>query len=251
MFSVSCVGLCKHFAGQQPVQDLNFEFPAGEITSIVGESGCGKTTLLRLIAGLESADSGTIAFVSGTQETRVRRPIISVVFQEPRLFPWLTVRQNVALAVRDLSAEKQDKIIAETLDMVGLSSASGKLPSELSGGMAQRVGMARALCRRPDILLLDEAFSALDALTREKLRTEFIGIAQTRPMTTILVTHDVPEAVLLSKTICKLKAGRIQNLWRLEADYPRTIGQPGVAALADEILQSFFAETGPDTKHSL
>ena len=106
--------------------------------------------------------------------------------------------------------------------------------------MAQRVGMARALCRHPDILLLDEAFSALDALTREKLRAEFISIASKRAMTTILVTHDVPEAVMLSQTVCKLKDGAIEKVWSIDAPYPRTIGMPGLATLADEILQSFF-----------
>lgn len=249
MFSVSCSKLCKSFPDQQPLQDLSFTFRAGEITSIVGESGCGKTTLLRLIAGLEKVDSGVISFIDGSNQQSQRHPVISTVFQEPRLFPWLTARQNIALAVRHKPMAEQKALIEDTLQIVGLSAAADKYPHQLSGGMAQRVGMARALCRHPDVLLLDEAFSALDALTRERLRSEFINIARARPMTTILVTHDVPEAVLLSKCICKLKNGRIQNVWDLESDYPRSIGQPAVAALADEILNSFFSNTNND--HSL
>ena len=106
-----------------------------------------------------------------------KNPVISMVFQEPRLFPWLTARENIAFAVRGKPLQEQQQLIDETLQTVGLSAAADKYPHELSGGMAQRVGMARALCRHPDILLLDEAFSALDALTREKLRAEFISIA--------------------------------------------------------------------------
>ncbi len=245
MFAVSCRRLVKRFshpegAASTPADDLSFDFEAGAITSIVGESGCGKTTLLRLLAGLEKADAGSIVYTQTQARGCSPKPVISMVFQEPRLFPWLSVKDNVALAVRHLPKAEQQARTAETLAVVGLSGAAAKMPHELSGGMAQRVGMARALCRHPDILLLDEAFSALDALTREKLRSEFIDIAARRPMTTILVTHDVLEAVLLSKTICRLDNGRITQTWRHEAPYPRRIGQKGVAELADTILASFF-----------
>lgn len=240
MFSVSCTGLTKQFRVQKPIRDFSFVFKAGQITSIVGESGCGKTTLLRLIAGLERPDAGTISYVEETGLPVSRRPVISTVFQEPRLFPWLTARENIALAVRDKSPAERQRLVNETLRTVGLASAADKYPHELSGGMAQRVGMARALCRKPDILLLDEAFSALDALTREKLRAEFVAIASSRPITTILVTHDVPEAVLLSQTICKLSNGSVNRVWSVAAPYPRTISLPGLAELADEILKSFF-----------
>ena len=240
MFSVSCSHLVKHFAGVTPARDLCFEFEAGAITAIVGRSGCGKTTLLRMIAGLEAPESGSIAFTDRAGGSRGRRPVISMVFQEPRLFPWLTVRENIALAVRRKPAAEQRALVDETLETVALSAAADKMPRELSGGMAQRVGMARALCRHPDILLLDEAFSALDALTREKLRAEFIEIASRRPMTTILVTHDVLEAVLLSRTVCRLEEGAFTQTWQVPAPYPRRLGQPGLARLADSILEAFF-----------
>lgn len=253
MFSIACRHLTKRFASSgrpaadkgssvatEPANDLSFDFAAGKITAIVGQSGCGKTTLLRMIAGLEVPNAGEIVFCDETGAKR--HPVISTVFQEPRLFPWLNVRDNIALAVRSKPEAERNALIDETLETVGLTQAAFKMPHELSGGMAQRVGMARALCRHPDILLLDEAFSALDALTREKLRGEFIDIAARRPMTTILVTHDVLEAVLLSSTICKLEAGAVAQSWTIEAPYPRRLGQPGLARLADGILASFFEE---------
>ena len=240
MFCIRCRGLVKRYGKTTPAQDISFEFAAGQITSIVGESGCGKTTLLRMIAGLELPDSGSVEYVDQQSRDGSKTPVISMVFQEPRLFDWLTVRENIALAVRSRPRDEQLELIDETLRTVGLSAAADKYPQELSGGMAQRVGMARALCRRPDILLLDEAFSSLDALTREKLRAQFISIAAQRPMTTILVTHDVAEAVMLSRTVCKLKNGAIEQVWNVAAPYPRSIGTPGLAALVDEILQSFF-----------
>lgn len=263
MFSITCRHLVKRFASNSvqgpvqatslpPIEDLSFEFPAGKITAIIGQSGCGKTTLLRMIAGLETPDAGEIVFADegAGDRPRERRPVVSTVFQEPRLFPWLNVRDNIGLAVRSRPADEKKALIDETLETVGLASAAFKMPHELSGGMAQRVGMARALCRHPDILLLDEAFSALDALTREKLRGEFIDIASRRPMTTILVTHDVLEAVLLSSTVCKLEAGVISRTWTIGAPYPRRLGQQGLAELADGILASFFDQHQTTSLHN-
>ena len=242
MYAVRCQNLTKRFETRKTLRDLTFDFPAGEITAIVGESGCGKTTLLRLIAGRDAPQEGSIAFVRGDDGENAR-PVVSTVFQEPRLFPWLTAAQNVALAVRHLPEREQTARVAEALAAVGLLKAADKYPQELSGGMAQRTGLARALCRRPDVLLLDESFSALDALTRERVRLQFLAITETRPMTVILVTHDVPEAVLLSRTVCKLENGRIARTWRVEAPYPRTLGQRQVSGLTDDILQSFFEPT--------
>ncbi len=239
MISIRCEHLTKTFEGSstivKPVDDLTLEFEAGRISAIIGESGCGKTTLLRLIAGLETADSGKIIF--GQLH---RAPVISMVFQEPRLFPWFTVEQNIALSVRHLPSTEQREKVENVLELVGLKAFREALPGELSGGMAQRVGLARALCPSPDILLLDEAFSGLDALTRRRIYGEFIRIHQKAPITTILVTHDVTEAVLLSSKVYRFAEGRCRQQFRVDFDYPRSLATEGLGELSETILDQFL-----------
>lgn len=242
MFSIECKNLSKEFRSQngsiKPVDGLSLNLKAGEIHAVIGESGCGKTTLLRLIAGLETPDCGSMSFSPQGQV-----PTISIVFQEPRLFPWFTVEKNVALSVRHLSADEQNEKVRRVLELVGLSKCRELLPSQLSGGMAQRVGLARALCPEPDILLLDEAFSALDALTRSKIYPEFIRIHERQPVTTVLVTHDVTEAVLLSRNIYRLGKGRLLKTYCVDQPYPRTLATAGVGGLIEDILKDFLTET--------
>ena len=242
MFSIECKNLSKEFRSQngsiKPVDGLSLSLKAGEIHAVIGESGCGKTTLLRLIAGLETPDCGSMSFSPQGQV-----PTISIVFQEPRLFPWFTVEKNVALSVRHLSADEQNEKVRRVLELVGLSKYRELLPSQLSGGMAQRVGLARALCPEPDILLLDEAFSALDALTRSKIYPEFIRIHERQPVTTVLVTHDVTEAVLLSRNIYRLGKGRLLKTYCVDQPYPRTLATAGVGGLIEDILKDFLTET--------
>ena len=242
MFSIECKNLSKEFRSQngsiKPVDGLSLNLKAGEIHAVIGESGCGKTTLLRLIAGLETPDCGSMSFSPQGQV-----PTISIVFQEPRLFPWFTVEKNVALSVRHLSADEQNEKVRRVLELVGLSKYRELLPSQLSGGMAQRVGLARALCPEPDILLLDEAFSALDALTRSKIYPEFIRIHERQPVTTVLVTHDVTEAVLLSRNIYRLGKGRLLKTYCVDQPYPRTLATAGVGGLIEDILKDFLTET--------
>lgn len=242
MFSIECKNLSKEFRSQngsiKPVDGLSLNLKAGEIHAVIGESGCGKTTLLRLIAGLETPDCGSMSFSPQGQV-----PTISIVFQEPRLFPWFTVEKNVALSVRHLSADEQNEKVRRVLELVGLSKCRELLPSQLSGGMAQRVGLARALCPEPDILLLDEAFSALDALTRSKIYPEFIRIHERQPVTTVLVTHDVTEAVLLSRNIYRLGKGRLLKTYCVDQPYPRTLATAGVGRLIEDILEDFLTET--------
>ena len=242
MFSIECKNLSKEFRSQngsiKPVDGLSLNLKAGEIHAVIGESGCGKTTLLRLIAGLETPDCGSMSFSPQGQV-----PTISIVFQEPRLFPWFTVEKNVALSVRHLSADEQNEKVRRVLELVGLSKYRDLLPSQLSGGMAQRVGLARALCPEPDILLLDEAFSALDALTRSKIYPEFIRIHERQPVTTVLVTHDVTEAVLLSRNIYRLGKGRLLKTYCVDQPYPRTLATAGVGGLIEDILKDFLTET--------
>ena len=242
MFSIECKNLSKEFRSQngsiKPVDGLSLNLKAGEIHAVIGESGCGKTTLLRLIAGLETPDCGSMSFSPQGQV-----PTISIVFQEPRLFPWFTVEKNVALSVRHLSTDEQNEKVRRVLELVGLSKCRELLPSQLSGGMAQRVGLARALCPEPDILLLDEAFSALDALTRSKIYPEFIRIHERQPVTTVLVTHDVTEAVLLSRNIYRLGKGRLLKTYCVDQPYPRTLATAGVGRLIEDILKDFLTET--------
>ena len=210
-----------------PIDGLSLEMPAGGITAVIGRSGCGKTTLLRLLAGLEKPDSA---------------PRTAVVFQEHRLFPWMSVRRNVEVAVRHLPADERRAKVDAVLALTGLAHASESMPAALSGGMSQRVGLARALAAEPELLLLDEAFSSLDALTRRQLYDEFVRIHAARPVTTVLVTHDVTEAVLLSSRICRLENGVIARTYDNPAPYPRSLATPGLGALSEEILRGFLEE---------
>jgi sulfonate transport system ATP-binding protein len=171
--------------------DLDLDVARGERVAILGASGCGKSTLLRCIAGLERADAGTIATTGE----------IGVVFQEPRLFPWLTVERNVAFGARNAAERAR---VANVLALVGLSAAKARLPKELSGGMAQRAALARALVRDPQLLLLDEPFAALDALRRIELRAAVSEILEFTRASAILVTHDVEDALALADRVVVL-----------------------------------------------
>lgn len=181
--------------GTQALSSVSLDIPAGEIVVLLGESGCGKTSLLRIVAGLEDASAGAVR-LDGEPITGPH-PAIGMVFQEPRLMPWLTAAQNVAFGVSSKQAASVDALLAR----VGLASQGGKLPRDLSGGQQQRVAIARALVARPKILLLDEPFSALDAMTREDLQDHFLELwALDRP-TIVLVTHDIEEAAVLADRV--------------------------------------------------
>ena len=173
---------------------------------------------------------------------RAAAPRTAVVFQEHRLFPWMSVRRNVEVAVRHLPADERRAKVDAVLALTGLAHASEAMPAALSGGMSQRVGLARALAAEPELLLLDEAFSSLDALTRRQLYDEFVRIHAARPVTTVLVTHDVTEAVLLSSRICRLENGVIARTYDNPAPYPRSLATPGLGALSEEILRGFLEE---------
>ncbi|MBN2510830.1 MAG: ATP-binding cassette domain-containing protein [Spirochaetales bacterium] len=194
----------------EPVQAVNsvtLKLNEGSFTALVGHSGCGKTTLLRLIAGLESPDEGSV-------DIHPAGAFPALVFQDPRLLPWLTVQKNLRAALRhrhDLAASKaeRERLIDESLTLVGLESRKKAWPHELSGGMAQRAGLARALCQTSGFMLLDEPFSALDAITRERLQKEMKIIWNTTKSTTLFVTHDISEALYLSQRVLVMKDGRI------------------------------------------
>ena len=207
---ISVEGLSKAWPGQPPVfEDLGFGIERGETVCLLGHSGCGKTTVLNVLAGLEEATSGGVILdgreVVGPGLDR------AVVFQGHALLPWLTALENVAFAVRSRwPGWKADRVRAHGqryLDLVHLTGAEGKRPAELSGGMRQRVGIARALAIEPKVLLLDEPFSALDALTRGSLQDEVLRISAATRQTIFLITHDIDEAVLLADRIVLMTPG--------------------------------------------
>ena len=192
------------------IRDINLRVQRGEFTALIGHSGCGKSTLLNLIAGLDVATSGVL--VCAGREISGPGPDRGVVFQNHSLLPWLTCFDNVYLAVERVfsATEKKSQLIARTeaaLKMVGLTHAMQKHPNEISGGMKQRVGIARALAIEPAVLLLDEPFGALDALTRAHLQDELMRIVADTKSTVVMVTHDVDEAVLLSDKIVMMTNG--------------------------------------------
>jgi ABC-type nitrate/sulfonate/bicarbonate transport system ATPase subunit len=184
------------------LDDVSFTIPATEVACVVGPSGCGKSTLLGLAAGLFAPSSGAIAW-DGAPVRLGPNQHLGMAFQQPGLFPWLTVRQNVAIGLRTRGHTRRDarRTAEEFLRTVGLADFQDAYPSQLSGGMAQRVGIARALALRPRLLLLDEPFAAVDAFTRLKLQQELLGLLKRYRPTVMFVTHDVAEAIALGDMI--------------------------------------------------
>ncbi len=212
--------------GTNPVlRHINLDVQRGEFISLIGHSGCGKSTVLNIVAGLLKASSGGV-IVDG-REVNEPGPDRAVVFQNHSLLPWLTVYQNVELAVNKIfrgsrSAAERREWILHNLDMVNMSHALDRLPSQISGGMKQRVGIARALAMEPKVLLLDEPFGALDALTRAHLQDEVMRIQAELGNTVIMITHDVDEAVLLSDRIVMMTNGPAATIGQvLTVDLPR------------------------------
>jgi nitrate/nitrite transport system ATP-binding protein len=205
--------------------DINLNVKQGEFIALIGHSGCGKSTLLNLVAGLTDPTEGVLLL--SEKEIKGPGPERGVVFQNHSLLPWLTCFGNVHLAVERVFGTKESKAKLKertlaALDLVGLSHAIHKHPNEISGGMKQRVGIARALAMEPKVLLLDEPFGALDALTRAGLQDELMRIVKETHATTLMVTHDVDEAVLLSDRIVMMTNGPAATIGEiLEVDLPR------------------------------
>jgi bicarbonate transport system ATP-binding protein len=206
------------------LKNIDLDIKQGEFVSLIGHSGCGKSTLLNMVAGLDLPTDGVV-MLQGEQILRPG-PDRMVVFQNYSLLPWMTVRQNIDLAVKNvlshLPAGERRGIVEKHIDMVGLRHAADKPPDQLSGGMKQRVAIARALAIRPKLLLLDEPFGALDALTRGNLQEQLMAICEENHVTAIMVTHDVDEAILLSDRVVMLTNGPESNIGQiLEVDLPR------------------------------
>jgi nitrate/nitrite transport system ATP-binding protein len=191
------------------VTDVNLEIKKDEIISIIGHSGCGKSTLLNMISGLDAQTSGHI--ILENKEVKGPRPDRAVVFQNHSLLPWLTVYQNIEMAVKkvmpELNADELKERVEHFISMVNLDHAAKKLPDEISGGMKQRVGIARALSITPKVLLMDEPFGALDSLTRANLQEHLMRIQQKVKNTVVIITHDIDEAVLLSDRVIMMTNG--------------------------------------------
>jgi NitT/TauT family transport system ATP-binding protein len=218
------------------LSNIDLDVAQGEIVCLVGTSGCGKTTILNIVAGLDKPTSGTVA-------TRGRP---SLMFQEAALFPWLTVQANVELPLRLAGVGKavRRQRAADLLDTVHLGGFGKRLPHQLSGGMRQRVAMARAFAQDADILLMDEPFGALDAMTRDSLHDELETLARTRGLTVLFVTHNVREAARLGDRIVVLspRPGRVKATFDVDIPHPRRIESPEVSGLAGRVTDQLRQE---------
>lgn len=214
---------------------------AGSFVSIIGPSGCGKSTLLRAIMGLDASFEGEILI----GDTAVQGPGIErgIVFQEPRLLPWARVRDNIAFALPASARSRRAAAPERLMRLFGLADFADAWPNQLSGGMMQRVALARALVNLPEVLLMDEPFGALDAHTKTTLQVEFADVFRTQLTTTLMVTHDVEEAVYLSDAIMILtgRPGRLLDVVEVDLPRPRDRADPRFVALRFEILRRAFA----------
>jgi NitT/TauT family transport system ATP-binding protein/sulfonate transport system ATP-binding protein len=243
--------VCKSFAGADGrpllvLDQFSFTVNAGEMLALIGPSGCGKTTLLRLVAGLDLVDSGELHL--GDESIRGPGAERGLVFQDPNLFPWLTVRRNIeaGLLARGVLQERRSDV-DEFLRLMGLEAFADVFPHQLSGGMAQRAALARALVNHPRLLLLDEPLGALDQFTRMRMQDEVLRLWQTRGTTMVLVTHDIDEAIYMSDRIVLMtpRPGRIERVIDVPLPRPRQRVSPQFLELRASILEMLhFAGQG-------
>ncbi|MEX0279128.1 MAG: ABC transporter ATP-binding protein [Ruegeria sp.] len=213
---ISCENVRKSFDRTDAVAEFSTVFQAGRTTALVGPSGCGKSTILRMIAGLDVPDAGLIRLGLETPKQVARRGGLSMAFQDPSLLPWRTVRSNIALGAE--LARKPAGGVDDLIHLVGLDGFADHRPAELSGGMRQRAAIARSLISEPEVLLLDEPFGAVDAITRRRLNQDLPPLWRRRKTTTILVTHSVEEAVLLSDRVIVLSPRPARILSDIQID---------------------------------
>ncbi|GHV91941.1 ABC transporter ATP-binding protein [Spirochaetia bacterium] len=235
------------------LNNISLDFESGEFVSLIGPSGCGKSTLLRIIAGLAQPDSGELDL----DGDKIREPGYErgLVFQDPTLFPWKTIYENIAFGLRARGVYRQEKHnIPEFFKLVGLENFEKSYPHHLSGGMAQRASLARALVNNPKVLLLDEPLGALDAFTRMNMQDEILKIWERRGMTSIMVTHDVDEAIYMADRIVVMSArpAKIEQVIKVEIGRPRQRDDPDFLELRAKILQILhFAGTRQELQYYL
>jgi sulfonate transport system ATP-binding protein len=235
------------------LRDINLDIKDGEFVSIVGPSGCGKSTLLRMIAGLDTVTDGQILYDDKSFSKESQKQI-GVIFQESRLFPWKTVEKNIEFGIEGkLSKSEKKKKIQEHIDFVGLSGFEKALPSQLSGGMQQRVSIARSLINNPKILLLDEPFGALDAFTKINMQTEIARIWEKEKTTMFLVTHDIEEAIFLGDKIVVMspKPGVVEEVIEVRLPRPRDRNNADFAYYKKRVFEKFFRVETPEIEYTI
>lgn len=228
------------------LRDINLEIEKGEFITIVGHSGCGKSTLLKIICGLVDYEDGVVE--RNGHAVVGPGPKCGMVFQDHRLLPWLKIKDNVGFGLKHLSKEEREKNVKYHLDLVGLSGFENSYPSQLSGGMAQRAAIARGLANNPTILLLDEPFGALDALTRIQMQKEILRIRDEEKTTMVMVTHDVDEAIYLGDRVVVMSArpGEIKEIIKVDPIESRKRGSSTFASYKKRIYDYFFEDANAD-----
>lgn len=226
------------------LKDISLDIDENEFISIVGASGCGKSTLLRIIGGLERENRGNLY----SKGNKINKPGLDrgIVFQEDRLFPWLTIEKNIEFGLPEKTASTNKKeIVNKYLKLVGLENFAKAYPHQLSGGMKQRVSIARGLVNNPDILLLDEPFGALDAFTRMNMQKEVLNIWEKEKTTMILVTHDIDEAIFLADRVVVMSSrpGTIKKIIKVDLPRPRIRSNFDYIKIRNEIYKEFFEES--------
>lgn len=232
------------------LDDINLEIKENKFISIVGASGCGKSTLLKMIVGLENVTEGEIY----VDERKVMKPSIDcgMVFQESRLYPWMSVQENIEFGItQKLSKKEKEKLALDHINMVGLKGFEKALPNQLSGGMQQRASIARALINRPKVLLLDEPFGALDALTRINMQMELMNIWQQEKNTMIMVTHDIDEAIFLGDEVVVMsdRPGKIKKIVPINMSRPRDRSSSEFISIRKEIYSEFFQNSSLEVEY--
>lgn len=233
------------------LNDISLEIEKGEFITIVGHSGCGKSTLLKIIAGLIDYEDGEI--LRNGEKVKGPTPDCGMVFQEHRLLPWLRIKDNIAFGIRNLQKEVRDDLVEKHIKLVKLTGFENVYPNQLSGGMSQRAAIARGLVTNPSILLLDEPFGALDALTRIQMQKEIIRIWEKEKNTMIMVTHDIDEAIYLGGRVVVMSArpGEIRAIIDVDSSASRNRGSSDFAYYKKKIYDYFFEDIEEEVEYSI